>query len=163
MERPDDIDAIHQLHCAAFGTGAEASLVNALREQARPLISLVAEDGDVILGHILFSPVTLLSRPELRMMGLAPMAVDPAHQQKGIGSALVRAGLETCRELGFEAVVVLGHAQYYPKFGFGPASRFGLTSEYEVPDEAFMAVELQPGALRGSRGTIRYHPAFPTP
>ena len=93
-------------------------------------------------------------------MGLAPMAVSPAVQRKGIGSALVRAGLEECSRLGSCAVVVVGHAEYYPRFGFVPASRFGFVSEYDVPDEIFMAIELTQGALRGKGGTISYHPAF---
>jgi putative acetyltransferase len=93
-------------------------------------------------------------------MGLAPMAVLPARQRQGIGSALVRDGLGRCRELGYEAVVVLGHPGYYPRFGFVPASRFGIGCEYDVPAEVFMALELVPGALRGKPGTIRYHPAF---
>ena len=93
-------------------------------------------------------------------MGLAPMAVLPGRQRQGIGSELVRAGLDECRRLGFGAIVVLGHAEYYPRFGFVPASKFGLKSEYDVPDDVFMALELIPGALRGRAGTIRYHPTF---
>ena len=93
-------------------------------------------------------------------MGLAPMAVLPARQRGGIGSALVRAGLDACRQLGCTAVVVLGHPAYYPRFGFQPASRFALGCEYDVPDEAFMALEVEPGSLVGKAGTIRYHRAF---
>lgn len=93
-------------------------------------------------------------------MGLAPMAVAPAHQRQGVGSALIRAGVERCGELGFVAVVVLGHAGYYPRFGFSPAARFGVCCEYDVADEAFMATELQPGSLRGKSGVVKYHMAF---
>jgi putative acetyltransferase len=124
------------------------------------LVSLVAVDDDAVEGHILFSPVTLLSHTDLPIAGLAPMAVLPKRQRQGIGSTLVRAGLDHCRRLGFVAVVVLGHAGYYPRFGFVPASRFGVRSEYDVPDDVFMALELTPGALRDRSGTIRYHPAF---
>jgi putative acetyltransferase len=155
-----DIDGIADVHRRAFGGNVEATLVDALRQQARPLVSLVAVDEDAVAGHILFSPVTLSSRPDLPLMGLAPMAVLPSYQHQGIGSALVRAGLEECRRLGRVGCVVLGHPAFYPRFGFGPASRFGLTSEYNVADEVFMAIELQAGALRGQAGTIRYHPAF---
>jgi putative acetyltransferase len=95
-------------------------------------------------------------------MGLAPMAVLPAEQRRGVGSALVQAGLDRCRQLPCGAVVVLGHPAYYPRFGFSPASRFGVTCEYDVPDEVFMAMELEPGFLRDKPGTIRYHPAFAT-
>ena len=93
-------------------------------------------------------------------MGLAPMAVAPSHQHQGIGSALVRAGLERCKALGAGAVIVLGHPEYYPRLGFSPAVRFGIGCEYDAPQEAFMVVELQPGYLRGVSGTIQYHDAF---
>ena len=108
----------------------------------------------------MFSPVSLSGHPALRIMGLAPMAVAPQHQRKGIGSALVGAGLEQCKQLGFGAVVVLGHPAYYPRFGFSPSARFGIGCEYEVPEEVFMVVELQAGFLRGTSGKIKYHPAF---
>jgi putative acetyltransferase len=102
----------------------------------------------------------LSGRADLKLMALAPMAVAPEMQHLGVGSALVLAGLERCRELGCQAVVVLGHPDYYPRFGFVAASRFGITSEYDVPDEVFMAIELVPDALRTTRGTIQYHRAF---
>ena len=159
-EQPMDVGRIRHVNRIAFETSTEADLVDALREQAEPIISLVADDGGAIVGHILFSPVTLSSQPDLFIMGLAPMAVTPARQRQGIGSALVRAGLEECRRLGVGAVIVLGHAGFYPRFGFTPASRAGLASEYDVPDNVFMALELDDGVLRGKTGTIRYHPAF---
>jgi putative acetyltransferase len=159
-ESPDDVLAIRDVHLKAFETGLEATLVDALREQAEPIVSLVADGGNLVVGHILFSPVTLSSQPGLPIMGLAPMAVIPARQRQGIGSDLVRAGIDVCRDAGCVAVVVLGHAEYYPRFGFMPASRFGLTSEYDVPDDVFMAMELSAGVLRGNAGTIRYHRAF---
>lgn len=145
---------------AAFESAAEAELVALLRRQARPVISLVAENDGVIVGHIMFSPVLLARRPELKIMGLGPMAVSPQQQRKGVGSALVRAGLDECKKLGFSAVVVLGHPDYYPRFGFTPAAHFGLGCDYEAPDEAFMAIELQTGGLDGACGKVRYHAAF---
>ena len=148
------------MNTSAFETAAEANLVDALREQAHPVVSLVAEEGGEVIGHIMFSPVSLSGHPELRLMGLAPMAVAPAHQRKGIGSALVRAGLERCRQLGFGAVAVLGHPSYYPRFGFQPSARFGIGSEYEAPPEAFMLLKLQPGYLHGVTGTVQFHAAF---
>jgi putative acetyltransferase len=158
-ERNEDAAAVRRVNEAAFDTGVEAALVDRLRTTAA-IISLVAQERDTIVGHILFSPVTLLGHGELNWVGLGPMAVLPGHQRQGIGSALVRAGLDACRAQGVAAVVVLGHAEYYPRFGFVPASRFGIRSEYDVPDEVFMIQELQEGALRGRSGTIRYHPSF---
>jgi putative acetyltransferase len=104
-----DRAAVHALNAAAFDTAAEADLVDALRERARPLVSLVAEDGGALIGHILFSPVALPGHPRLAIMGLAPMAVAAEHRGRGVGSALARAGPERCRETGCDAVVVLGH------------------------------------------------------
>jgi putative acetyltransferase len=159
-ERPEDIPAIHHVNRVAFETAMEADLVDVLRQQAQPIVSLVAIEGDAVVGHILFSPVTLSSHPEIPIMGLAPMAIVPPRQRQGIGSELVHAGLEECRRLGSAAVVVLGHAAYYPRFGFAPASSFGVVSEYDVPDDVFMALELETAVLHRKSGTIRYHPAF---
>jgi putative acetyltransferase len=161
-ERPEDVPGIRHVNVAAFDTATERDLVDALRQQAPTAISMVAIEDDAVVGHILFSPVTLSSHPDLPMMGLAPMAVVPERQRQGIGSALVRAGLDECRRSGIAAVIVLGHPEFYPKFGFVPASVFGLISGYDVPDEVFMALELDTGALEGKRGTVKYHPAFAT-
>lgn len=160
LETEADRAAIRALHEAAFDTPAEADLVDALRREARPLVSLVALEDNELVGHIAFSPATLDSDPGLRIAGLGPMAVLPARQREGIGGALIEAGLAQCRTAGFAAAIVLGHPGYYPRFGFAPASRFGLDCEYDVPDEVFMARELEPGALAGCAGRIRYHPAF---
>ena len=157
-ERRDDPDAIRALTAAAFPTPAEATLIDALRRRHASVISLVADDGGLVVGHILFSPVTL-DGTDARMLGLAPMAVWPERQRHGIGSELVRAGLAASRERGAAAVVVVGHPAFYPRFGFVPASRFGLRCEYDVPDDVFMVLELIPGALR-TGGLVRYHPAF---
>ena len=159
-EDVSDWAAVHAVNISAFETPVEANLVDALRSQAQPIISLVAVDSGSLVGHIMFSPVTLSDHLDLNIMGLAPMAVVPSHQSRGIGSDLVRVGLDRCRELGVEAVVVLGHPEYYPRFGFVPSVRFGIRSEYEVPDEVFMVVELQDGVLRNAPGTVRYHQAF---
>jgi putative acetyltransferase len=155
-----DWAAVHAVDVSAFDTPAEANLVDALREQAQPFVSLIAENNGAIVGHVVFSPVSLSGHPALKMMGLAPVAVAPEHQRKGIGSALVRAGLEQCKQLGFGAVVVLGHPACYPRFGFSWSTRFGIGCEYEVPEEVFMVVELQAGFLRGASGKVQYHAAF---
>jgi putative acetyltransferase len=158
-ERLSDIEAIRAVNRAAFDTGTEATLVDRLREEVSPIVSLVADDEGKICGHILFSFVALAD-DSLRIMGLAPMAVVPDRQRQGIGSMLVRTGLHACRELDVQAVVVLGHAAYYPRFGFRPASQLGIRGEYDVPDDVFMALELEPGALLGKSGVVRYHSAF---
>lgn len=162
QEQPSDIAAIRHVNEQAFGASQEAALVDALRGAARPFVSLVAVDGERVVGHICFTPVTIDGDGGAGRlaMGLAPMAVLPAYQGRGVGSHLVRAGLAECRRLGCEIVVVLGHAAYYPRFGFGPARGKGLRSEYEVPDDAFMALELKTGALDGVGGLVRYHEAF---
>ena len=156
-EAPADVAAVHRVNELAFGQPAEAKLVDALRTAARPFISLVAEDDGKIVGHICFTAVTGV---DASVAGLAPMAVMPGRQKRGIGSRLVEAGLEECRRAGFTVVVVLGHPEYYPRFGFRPASSFGLRSEYDVPDPVFMAMELSPGAADGVNGLVRYHEAF---
>jgi|SRR5882724_8591774 len=161
-ERQGDAERIRGVNLAAFETSTEADLVDALRRDATPLVSLVAEDDQNVMGHILFSPVTLASAPGLTLMGLAPMAVVPSRQRQGVGTALVREGLERCRQLNAAAVVVLGHPEYYPRFGFVPAIRLSLRSEYDVPEETFMVRELRDGVLRGLSGTVRYHPVFGT-
>jgi putative acetyltransferase len=159
-EEPADVPDIRSVLQRAFETGFEADLVDTLRRQGRPLVSLVAIVDGTVVGHILFSPVTLSSDPQMSLMGLAPMAVAPDWQRQGIGSLLVHAGVDACRRLGVAGLVVIGHPEYYPRFGFERGSALGLRSEYEVPDDAFMALELAPGALAGKPGTIRYHPAF---
>ena len=160
-EQPSDIEKIWEVNAEAFETEAEANLVNALRDSGCTFISLVAETEAEVVGHILFTPVVLTGHEnKLKIMGLAPMAVLPRYQNKGIGSQLVHAGLEQCKSLGYDAVVVLGHPNYYPKFGFEPSVRYGIKSEYEVPDEVFMILELVPGALNNNTGVIKYHEAF---
>ncbi len=159
-ERTSDHQAVFSIHAAAFETGAEAKLVNVLRRIADPVLSLVAEIDEAVIGHILFSPVTLDGDPALSLMGLAPMAVSPERQRQGAGSLLVTEGLNSCRSLGAVGVVVLGHPDYYPRFGFVPSSQYGIRSEYDVPDDTFLVQELRPGALAGKAGLVRYHEAF---
>jgi putative acetyltransferase len=160
-ESPRDHAAIRHVIELAFGGSSEADLVDALRKHADPHISLVAALEDQVVGHIFFSPVSIESQGDtFTAMGLAPMAVLPDYQRRGIGTDLVWAGLEACRSVGHEVVVVLGHSHYYPRFGFVPASQRGLRSEYDVPDDVFMVVELTPGALGGRKGLVKYHSEF---
>lgn len=162
FEQTTDIPAVHSVNCEAFESPTEADLADVLRARAEEVISLVAEEEGDVVGHILFSPVTFPGTAPLRAMALAPMAVRPARQRVGIGSALVRRGLEECRRRGVAAVVVVGHPEYYPRFGFERASGFGVSCEFEVPDDVFMAIELVDGSLRGKTGTVRFHEAFRT-
>jgi putative acetyltransferase len=157
-ERPGDEKAVHRVNERAFGGPDEAAIVNALRANARVTLSLVAEVDGTVVGHILFSPVSI--EPDGTAIGLAPMAVLPGHQRRGVGGRLVREGLGLLRVAGHGAVVVLGDPEYYPRFGFVRASRFGLRSEFECPDEAFMALELSPGALANRAGLVRYRREF---
>lgn len=161
-EKPEDAPAIRIVIEQAFGSAAEADLVDALRRNGKATLSLVAEDDDGrIVGHILFSPVMVeTGEGELVGVGLAPMAVLPEFQNRGVGSSLVKNGLDRCREDGHSFAVVLGHSGYYPRFGFTRASRFGIRSEYEVADENFMAIELRDGALQNKAGMVRYQPEF---
>jgi predicted N-acetyltransferase YhbS len=159
-ERAGDVDAVRRVNESAFDTRLEAQLVDRLRARGAMLVSLVAESGGEIVGHIAFSPVQIASTPTLRGAGLGPMAVVPRLQGLGIGSALARAGLDRCRELDLDFVVVLGHLRYYPRFGFSPASRFGLTCVWPVPEGVFMALELRPHSLAGVSGLATYEPEF---
>lgn len=161
QERPEDVAGIRHVNVQAFGQPAEADLVDLLRTRGKVILSLVATQNERIVGHILFSPVMIESEGGLfTAVGLAPMAVLPELQKQGIGSQLVKHGLEQCRQTGHECVVVLGHAEYYPRFGFVPASRYGLKCEYDVPDEVFMALELREGALKDRTGIAKYQPEF---
>ena len=160
-ERPEDSSLIRHVNELAFGQPAEADLVEKLRQACADALSLVAEDG-AIVGHILFTPVVVedTARPLLGM-GLAPMAVLPNRQRQGIGSQLVRRGLDILRERGCPFVVVVGHPEYYPRFGFESASRRGLVSQWEnIPDAAFMVLVLDVDAMAGASGVARYRDEF---
>ncbi|MEE8468201.1 MAG: N-acetyltransferase [Planctomycetota bacterium] len=160
-EQPGDEAAVREVLLRAFDGPAEAELVDRLRAAGAATVSLVAELEGVIVGQILFSPVEIQGeQSNVSGVGLAPMAVLPDHQRSGIGGELVRAGLASCRELGEMRVVVLGHPDYYPRFGFVPASTFGIGCDYDVPDDVFMAQELEPAALHGVRGTVHYRTEF---
>ena len=160
-ELATDKEQIYLINTRAFNTDEEARLVNALRDNVREYISLVAEIDNTVVAYILFTQVSLTGdHSGLKLLGLAPMAVLPEYQRQGIGSALVKYGLEQCKSRGYDAIVVLGHPGFYPKFGFTPARDFGIGSEYDVPSEVFMIKELTPGCLKGQQGVIKYHDLF---
>lgn len=163
-ENPQDIEAIHHLETAAFDRTDEADLVDRLRDNGGVTLSLVAEQDGKLVGHILFSPVMVEHESgTFTALGLGPVAVLPEHQNQGIGSALIINGLERCREMGHSLVFLIGHPTYYPRFGFQPAVPLGFDCAY-VPDkshhEHFMVIALQPGALAGKAGYMRYRPEF---
>jgi putative acetyltransferase len=157
-EQPSDAAAVARVHEAAFPTDAEARLVALLRDAGKATVSLVAVTEGRVVGHVLFSPVTIHGSPTVGL-GLAPVAVLPECQRRGVGSRLIEAGLDVCRGAGVPFAVVLGHPDYYPRFGFRRASERGLGNEYGA-DEAFMVLELLPGSLPAGGGLVRYATEF---
>lgn len=156
---PADDEAIRRLNDAAFGGPIESKIVEALRQARLAAIELVTVEADEIVGHILFSALKVTFGEEpMPTLTLAPMAVSPAHQRRGIGSQLVRHGLSLARQREWWAVIVLGHPDYYPRFGFSAALARPLAAPYS--GEAFMALELVPGALSGTGGKVVYPAAF---
>lgn len=147
-EEPKDYQQVREILCSAFPTDAESKLVDVLRGNGKAIVSLVAVKDDEVLGHILFSPVSTSPPSEAKGIGLAPVAVKPAFQSQGIGSQLIREGLHRCMELKYAYVVVLGAPDYYERFGFDKASRYGLQNEYGVDDE-FMVIKFSDGEVCG--------------
>lgn len=160
-ENQGDISEIFKIHTEAFSSDDEGYLVDSLRKAAVPMISLVAEEKGALTGHILFTPVSFIDpTPGIALAGLGPMAVSPSWQRKGVGAGLIEEGLKHCREFGYDAVVVLGYADYYSRFGFTPSPEYGIYSTYDVPFDMFMVKELKKGSLKGVQGTISYHALF---
>lgn len=160
-EEPADWAGVFEVENRAFERPDEARLVDALRANDRIILSLVAMQEDQIVGHVLFSPAVVVSpAAEVPAVALGPVAVLPKYQGQGIGSQLISTGLRACRDRGHRRVIVLGHSAYYPRFGFVPASTYGVTSQYNVPDEVFMALALVPDGWAGITGEARYSPEF---
>lgn len=172
-ERPEDIAAIREVNKRAFGQDQEANLVDALRSNGAGLLSLVAKiDGEVV-GHIMYSPATIdeevTNAPvnhvdpavtQVSGAGLAPMAVLPEHQRHGIGSQLIKAGNRKIKDAGFPFIIVLGHSDYYPRFGFQPANTLGIRCEWDVPPEVFMILILDQAKMHGISGLAKYRHEF---
>jgi putative acetyltransferase len=163
LEEPPDIPVISEIHLSAFGGDTEAKIVDAVRASPGFIrdLSLVAVKDGRVAGHILFSPIHIQTETRvIPALALAPIAVRPGLQGQGIGSLLVEEGLRRCRELGHSLVILVGESSFYTRFGFTPAGARGLEAPFPVPDEAFMVLELQAGALTGTPGMVCYPPAF---
>jgi predicted N-acetyltransferase YhbS len=161
-ETKDDYKAIDEVNQLAFGQEFESQLVRKIRNGQNFIeeLSLVALDETDIVGHILLSKIKIQGEREYETLALAPMAVKPEYQKKGTGKKLIRAGLKKAKDLGFGSVIVLGHSDYYSQFGFQKASQWNIECSFDVPDEAFMAIQLIPGDLEDKGGTVIYPKEF---
>ena len=167
QETEADFVDVFEINRLAFGQENEAKLVNALRNNKTvfvPELSIVATEENKIVGHILFSKINI--KDDIghikESLALAPMAVTPNLQKKGIGGLLIHRGLEVAKALGYESVIVLGHEHYYPKFGFEPAKKWNIKAPFEVPVNVFLAIELRPNGLKNTMGTVEYPKEFET-
>lgn len=159
-EQPDDIAAIRDVNTRAFGQDQEARIVDRLRQNGAARLSLVATLRDRVVGHIMYSPIAV--GESIVGAALGPMAVLPEHQGQGIGSMLVRAGTARLEEAGCPCILVIGHPAFYPRFGFTPARAQGITCEWDVPDDVFMVLVLDPLKMQGITGLARYREEFST-
>ena len=156
-EQPGDLAAIREVNRLAFGQELEGQIVDALRANDAVTLSLVAVVDAQIVGHILYSPLQI---GELTGAGLGPVAVIPSHQRQGIGGQLIAAGNQRLKDSGCPFIVVLGHPEYYPRFGFVPASARGIKCQWDVPDEVFMILIFDEINMRGVSGLAQYRPEF---
>lgn len=167
-ERPGDEAAIREIHLVAFARGgvegsAEANLVDALRAACAypPELSVVAEVEGCLAGHLLISFAAIeTATGDVPCLALAPVGVLPGYERLHVGTRLMRHALAEATCMGYRLLVVLGHPKYYRHFGFRPAAPLGIECQWPVASEAFMVLELVPGALEGVRGRVKYHPAF---
>ncbi|MGL4364150.1 MAG: GNAT family N-acetyltransferase, partial [Bacteroidales bacterium] len=156
---------IFELHKLTFKQEIEAKLVNAIRQNSEifvPKLSIVATNNTTTIGHILLSKIKIKDphQKEHTSLALAPISVHPAFQKKGIGADLIKNALEAAKDIGFDSVIVLGHENYYPKFGFVPTEKWQIKAPFEVPSKAFMAIELKKNALKNISGTVIYSKEF---
>jgi putative acetyltransferase len=166
QENKDDFNTVFEVNKLAFGQENEASLVDLLRNSKAfiPELSLVAIFDNKVVGHILFTTIKIINddKNETDSLALAPMAVRPEFQNKGIGGQLIKYGLDKAKELGYKSVIVLGHEHYYPKFGFEPAEKWNIKSPFDIPTNIFMALELEKDGLKAISGTVIYPKEFET-
>jgi predicted N-acetyltransferase YhbS len=162
QEQKGDYKKVYEINTRAFGQENESILVERIRSGKSfvPELSLVAEQDSEIVGHILFPKIKIVGKAEYESLALAPMAVIPKLQRQGIGGELITTGLTIAKKLGFESVIVVGHKDYYPRFGFKKASSWGIKCPFEVPDEAFMAIELVEDSLKDKAGSVQYPKEF---
>jgi putative acetyltransferase len=157
-ECPDDVVAVRDLNRRAFGQDQESNIVDALRANRAALLSLVATLNDQVVGHIMYSPVSVGGK--LTGAALGPMAVLPECQRQGIGSKLIDAGNQKLKDAGYPFIIVVGHADYYPRFGFRPASEYGIKCEWDVPNDVFMLLVLDEAKMAGVSGLAKYRHEF---
>ncbi len=159
-ENIEDREAVREINLNAFPTDVEAALVEKLRS-SMDTISLVAVQEDKVVGHILFSPLIIeIDEETFEALILVPIAVLPEYQKQGIGSKLVENGLIECRNQGHSIIVLVGHPEYYPRFGFISAEQNGIEHPFEVPEDVFMVYELVPNALKKVNGVLKYSEPF---
>ncbi|EOZ97831.1 acetyltransferase, GNAT family [Indibacter alkaliphilus LW1] len=167
QEVPGDYNDVYKLNVTAFGRNDEAELVEALRKNHSifvPELSIVATENNQIIGHILFTKIQIKDADGNlnESLGLAPMAVRPELQKKGIGGQMIKKGFEVAKRLGFKSIIVLGHENYYPKFGFQSADKWKILAPFQVPSNVFMAIELVVDGLKNISGTVIYPKEFET-
>ncbi len=162
-EKPEDFQGIERVNDLSFKRKAEGKLVDEIRKLPEfvSALSIVAEQDEQIVGHLLFLPVVIKQKDKTHStLTLAPMSVLPDYQKKSVGKLMIIYGLQKAKELGYKSVVVLGHPSYYPKFGFEKASKWKIKSPFPAPDEVFMALELEKGSLDSIQGNVIYPPVF---
>jgi len=157
-ERPDDVAAVRELNRRAFGQDQESNIVDALRANGAALLSLVATLNDRVVGHIMYSAVSVGGN--VKGAALGPMAVIPERQRQGIGSKLIEAGNQNLKNADCPFIIVVGHANYYPRFGFRPASEHGIKCEWDVPGDVFMLLVLDQVKMEGVSGLVKYRDEF---
>lgn len=163
QEEANDFPAVYDLNIKVFKRKTEARLVDRLRlsEAFIPELSLVATIDNKIVGYILFTKILVIDEDkEVPSLALAPMAVHPDYQKQGIGTHLIHHGFSKARELGYKSAIVLGHAEYYPKFGFVPTSKWLIKPPYHVPENSFLGIELIENGLSGVKGIVRFSKEF---
>ena len=162
-ETEDDYEQITRLHLEAFDGDGEAKLVQKLRRTPIYIsnLSLVAKYENKIIGHVLFYPIKIKNdKIESNSLALAPISVFPKFQRKGVGSKLIQKGLEEAKKFGFNSIIVVGHSEYYPRFGFEKASKYGISAPFNVPENAFFAIELEKNGLKNCNGIVEYPKEF---